>query len=641
MTTTQGIMAIAASFSLAVILTVTVRALARRFGVVARPKADRWHTKPTALMGGVSIAVTTSIIGFWLVPQTDRSMVVLSSSLLMFLIGFVDDLVTLKPYQKVIGQLVAASAIISYGMYLPWTGYYPINVLITLFWLVGITNAVNLLDNMDGLSAGISAIAATFLSLQFAIHDPSGLDQAWMLAVFAASLAGFLVFNHNPASIFMGDCGSLFIGFFLSSSALMTNQAGRSRSFLPVLAVPVLVLLIPIFDTTLVFILRKLAGRSVSQGGRDHTSHRLVALGLSERKAVWMLWACAAVSGMMGLAVQRLPLEASLVCIFLFSLGMIYLGIHLGKVKVYDVSQPTPVMSFLVDVSYKRRVFEVLLDVTLIILAYYGSYALVFGPLETSLDPAPFFQSLPLVVAIKLTALTAAGVYRGMWRYITPDALWIYFRGTLLGSMASVVVLTLVFRFQGFSRAAFALDGLLLLVLLIGSRFGFLLIRRLFPDKLIQRESKAVMIYGAGDGGEILARELANNPGWRLRPVGFLDDDTNKSGKILHGLRVLGGLRKLGGLRERLGVTGVIISSSRFSPERLSEIRKACLDLGLEMFQLSLSINPIISHDDSEEPIQADSFADLPPFSPPESSAIPNPNLQSSNHLSASPNASI
>ena len=344
---------------------------------------------------------------------------------------------------------------------------------------------------------------------------------------------------------------------------------------------------------------------------------------------------------MMGLAVQRLPLEASLVCIFLFSLGMIYLGIHLGKVKVYDVSQPTPVMSFLVNVSYKRRVFEVLLDVTLIILAYYGSYALVFGPLETSLDPAPFFQSLPLVVAIKLTALTAAGVYRGMWRYITPDALWIYFRGTLLGSMASVVVLTLVFRFQGFSRAAFALDGLLLLVLLIVSRFGFLLIRRLFPDKLIQRESKAVMIYGAGDGGEILARELANNPGWRLRPVGFLDDDTNKSGKILHGLRVLGDLRKLGGLRERLGVTGVIISSSRFSPERLSEIRKACLDLGLEMFQLSLSINPIISHDDSEEPIQADSFADLPTFSPPESSAIPNPNLQSSNHLSASPNASI
>jgi UDP-GlcNAc:undecaprenyl-phosphate GlcNAc-1-phosphate transferase len=354
-----------------------------------------------------------------------------------------------------------------------------------------------------------------------------------------------------------------------------------------------------------------------------------------------MLWACAAVSGMMGLAVQRLPLETSLVCIFLFSLGMIYLGIHLGKVKVYDVTQPTPVMSFLVDVSYKRRVFEVLLDSTLIILAYYGSYALVFGRLETSLDPAPFFQSLPLVVAIKLTALTAAGVYRGMWRYITPDALWIYFRGTLLGSMASVVVLTLVFRFQGFSRAAFALDGLLLLLLLTGSRFGFRLIRSLFPDKLVQREFKTVLIYGAGDGGEILARELANNPGWRLRPVGFLDDDTTKSGKILHGLRVLGGLRKLGGLRERLGVTGVIISSSRFSQERLSEIRQTCLDSGLEMFQLSLSINPIISHDDSEEPIQADSFADLPTFSPPETSAIPNPNLQSPNHLSAAPNASI
>ncbi|MEI7920337.1 MAG: hypothetical protein WCJ40_00330 [Planctomycetota bacterium] len=641
MTTSQGVTASVAAFIVGLILTVVVRSLARRYGVVARPKADRWHTRPTALMGGVSIALTSSFVGYMRIPQSERSMIVLASSLLMFLIGFIDDLITLKPYQKVIGQLVAASAIITYGMYLPWTSYYPIDVVITLFWLVGITNAVNLLDNMDGLSAGISAIAATFLGLQFAIHDPSGIDQAWMLGVFAASLAGFLVFNHNPASIFMGDCGSLYIGFFLSSSALMTNQAGRSRSFLPVLAVPVLVLLIPIFDTTLVFILRKLAGRSVSQGGRDHTSHRLVALGLSERKAVWMLWACAAVSGVMGLAVQRLPLEVSLVCIVLFSIGMIYLGIHLGKVKVYDVTQPTPVMSFLVDISYKRRVFEVMLDAILVVLAYYGSYALVIGTLEKSPDPVPFFQSLPLVVAIKLTALTSAGVYRGMWRYITPDALWIYFRGTLLGSMASVVVLTLVFRFQGFSRAVFALDGLLLLLLLTGSRFGFRLIRNLFPNNSVHRESKAVMIYGAGDAGEILARELINNPGWRLRPVGFLDDDTQKKGKTLHGLRVIGGFHKLAVIQERLNATGVIISSSQFTPERLMEIRKGCMEQNLELFQLSLSINPIISHDDSDDPIQADSFVDLSTFPAPESPTGPGMAPLKSNQSSSLPHAII
>ena len=109
-------------------------------------------------------------------------------------------------------------------------------------------------------------------------------------AVFAASLLGFLVYNSHPASIFMGDSGSMFIGFFLASSALINLPGGRSRSLLPVLAVPILVLFIQIFDTTFVTILRKLSGRAASQGGRDHTSHRLVALGMSERRAVWLLY---------------------------------------------------------------------------------------------------------------------------------------------------------------------------------------------------------------------------------------------------------------------------------------------------------------------------------------------------------------
>src|SRR5262252_607720 len=114
-----------------------------------------------------------------------------------------------------------------------------------------------------------------------------------MVAVFAAALLGFLIYNSNPASIFMGDSGSMFIGFFLASTALVNVSGGRSRSFVPVLAVPILVLFIPIFDTTFVTLLRKLSGRSASQGGRDHTSHRLVALGLSERRAVMMLYGLA------------------------------------------------------------------------------------------------------------------------------------------------------------------------------------------------------------------------------------------------------------------------------------------------------------------------------------------------------------
>src|SRR5206468_3070200 len=125
-------------------------------------------------------------------------------------------------------------------------------------------------------------------------------------------LVGFLVYNFNPASIYMGDSGSLFIGFFLASTALLQISSGRSRSLLSVLAVPVLLLLIPIFDTTLVTVLRKLAGRAISQGGRDHASHRLVAMGLSERQAVLLLYGLAALSGLTGLYALNAPLDVSL-----------------------------------------------------------------------------------------------------------------------------------------------------------------------------------------------------------------------------------------------------------------------------------------------------------------------------------------
>src|SRR6185436_19402552 len=123
---------------------------------------------------------------------------------------------------------------------------------------------------------------------------------------FAGALVGFLVYNHHPASIFMGDCGSLFVGFFLACSALLNGTAGgRSRSVMTVLAVPVLVLVVPIFDTTLVTLMRKLAGRAASQGGRDHASHRLVALGLSEKHAVWMLYSFALAGGVLATLVRN------------------------------------------------------------------------------------------------------------------------------------------------------------------------------------------------------------------------------------------------------------------------------------------------------------------------------------------------
>jgi UDP-GlcNAc:undecaprenyl-phosphate GlcNAc-1-phosphate transferase len=327
---TNAIIAGTAGLLASLALTPAVRTLARRAGVVAKPKSDRWHTRPTAMLGGVAIAVAVVLAVLFFVPRTRESVIVLAASGALFVIGLTDDFLHIRPYQKLIGQILVAGAVVALGMVLPWTTSHAVNVTVTLFWLVGITNAVNMLDNMDGLAGGVCAIAAAFLATNF--YTSEQWPQALMLIAFAGALAGFLVYNHHRASIFMGDCGSMFVGFFLASSVLAAGPGGgRSRSVAAVLAVPVLVLVVPIFDTTLVTLLRKLAGRPASQGGLDHTSHRLVALGLSERNAVWMLYAFAVAGGALSMVVRHAPLEISVAAIAAFTLLLTILGVCLSR----------------------------------------------------------------------------------------------------------------------------------------------------------------------------------------------------------------------------------------------------------------------------------------------------------------------
>ena len=566
------------AFVTALALTPVVRGLARRRGLVVQPRPDRWHKKPTAMLGGVALFAAVVGVSLAVVALDRPSMAVVAGSTFLFLVGLIDDLCRLKPYQKLISQVMAATLLVYCNIVLPWTPAPLINVAITIFWLVGITNAVNLLDNMDGLAAGVCAIAAAFLSIHFFFNGQS--EECLLLAVFAAAQCGFLVYNANPASIFMGDCGSMFIGSFLAGMALLHAPGGRSRGLLSILAVPVLTLFIPIFDTTLVTVLRKLAGRSVSQGGRDHTSHRLVALGLTERKAVWMLYGLSALAGFLALSVNDLPLDMSLAAIVSFTLLLTMVGVYLGGVKVYaeqelQAGRRRPLVAFLVDLSYKRRIFEVLLDVVLIILAYYLAYGLVFGSVETTGAWDHFRQTVPVLVFVKLAALLVMGVYRGLWRYISLDSVVVYAKGVVLGSVASVLVLLFVCRFVGYSRAVFVLDGFILLSLLTGSRLAFRLFRRLVPLSGAQA-GRRVLIYGAGDAGDLLLRELRNNRALECSPVGFLDDDPLKKGKVINGLRVLGGNGAVTAICRDLQVAEVVISTAKIADDRLRVILHDC-----------------------------------------------------------------
>ena len=474
------------SFALAAALTPVVRRLARRWGFVAKPKTDRWHKRPTAMMGGVAIWLAVITTYLTLVPHTSAGWVVVGAASFLFLVGLIDDWLHIKPYQKLIGQVIGAAIVVNYGLVLPWTRSLPANMVITIFWLIGITNAINLLDNMDGLATGIAAIASGFLTLNFIAANQT--TEALMLGAFAAALIGFLIYNSNPASIFMGDSGSMFIGFFLASSSLINLAGGRSRAFVPVLAVPILVLFIPIFDTTFVTILRKLSGRAASQGGRDHTSHRLVALGLSEKRAVLMLYGLAALSGLLAVTLRELKPDVSIALLAIFTLGLTLLGVYLAGVKGYDEEEEVRaehdnlLFAFLIDFSYKRRIFEVLLDVILIVLAYWSAYAIKFEPFSNSPAWKLFLRTLPVLVVVRLAAFLAFGVYRGIWRYTSMDDLLAFAKAVAAGSIVSMMIVLFKFRFQGFSRAVFLIDALVMLLLLAGSRVAFRFFRQVLPS---------------------------------------------------------------------------------------------------------------------------------------------------------------
>jgi UDP-GlcNAc:undecaprenyl-phosphate GlcNAc-1-phosphate transferase len=370
--------------------------------------------------------------------------------------------------------------------------------------------------------------------------------------------------------------------------------------------VPILVLFIPIFDTTFVTILRKLSGRAASQGGRDHTSHRLVALGMSERRAVWMLYGLAGLSGFLAIMVSRvrpdgsalLRTDVSLAMVAVFTLVLTLLGVYLAGVKGYDeeadvrAARETPLFAFLVDFSYKRRIFEVLLDVVLIVLAYWSAYAIKFEPFSDSPAWKLFLRTLPVLVVVRLAAFLFFGVYRGIWRYTGMDDLMAFAKAVAAGSLISMVIVLFKFRFQGFSRAIFVIDALVMLLLLAGSRVAFRFFRQVLPA-VSTGNGRRVLIYGAGDAGELLLRELLNNRELSYAPVGFMDDDPKKQGKVIHGFRVFGGNGMLGKIVSDHQIEQLLISTPRISEARLAEIVRECEARNIELKRMSIKIESV------------------------------------------------
>jgi len=573
------------SFVLSFLITPIIRKVALRFNIVSLPKLDRWHKSPTAVLGGIGIFLATIIPVVFLQHFNSKIIGFLISSIIIFLWGVGDDLFGLKPHVKLLGQIITGCVAIYFGIVLKITPLIPLNILLTIIWIVGITNAFNLLDNMDGLSCGIAAIA-TFMLFLSSLSYGGQILSIVSLALCGAAL-GFLPYNFNPARIFMGDSGSMFLGFSIAAVAITKDMPrGHIYNLIATLIVPIMILGVPIFDTTFVMLLRKIRRKKIFEGGKDHISHRLVTLGLSERKAVLLMYAISALFGFFAIFYSRIDAIFIIIVAVLALALLIYFGMFLAEMELVDEREVQRQQKnkrgkekiFLnTYLFHKRRFAEVAVDFMLICVSYYLANILRFEGKLSSAHMSLIADSLPWIIPIKLLAFFYFGLYRDVWRYISIPDLISIFKAVTFSSVMSVVVLTFVFRFSEYSRVVFIIDWLILLFLVLSVRVLTRLLEDYFASLSIRE--KNALIIGAGDIGELLIRQIKRNKKLNYNPIGFIDDDIRKVGCKIHGIPVLGTREDIPRIVADYNVKEIFIAipaSSRRNMDELFNVCKSC-----------------------------------------------------------------
>jgi UDP-GlcNAc:undecaprenyl-phosphate GlcNAc-1-phosphate transferase len=341
-----------------------------------------------------------------------------------------------------------------------------------------------------------------------------------------------------------------------------------------------------------VTVLRLLSGRRASQGGRDHTSHRLVAVGLPEKIAVRVLWGLAAMGAVAGWALQRLGADWAILIVSLIAVAMILFGIRLGRVRVYEgqdlvfmrSGRITPV---LLNFMHKRRVAEVILDTGLITVAFYAAHRLRLDTqAEWLLQFDGFIESLPVAVAIQLVALFAVGAYRGVWHFFS------LMDGVVIGKAVAAGTLVLwivVHSGLGYRDRAgvFVIYGVLMLLLATASRASFRLMSEFIRRR---RQGKRLVIYGAGTGGQLALRELVEQDGKDARCLGFIDDDPKKHGRSLGNYPVLGGQDALLALIDAGAIDQIVLATRKIDNVRVNRLLRQCDGLDVELFRLMFTL---------------------------------------------------
>lgn len=552
------------------------RRVAFAHGLIARPAPDRWHSEPTPLLGGAAIALGffAAVIVFardpkWLNGGEPYPLLLAAGT--MALVGLIDDAINLPPRAKLLCQIAATAILAVRGPRFDLFRYAPVNIGVTWFWLLAATNAVNFVDGVDGLASGVGIFASAAVAAIALLHGHM-LLAAWALAL-AGSLGAFLFYNRSPASIFMGDAGALTVGVVLGMLSIAASHS-EEGSWPTRLILPVLLMMAPLLDITTVTVTRIATGNRVSRRGLDHSHHRLSRLGLSDRAVCAVMYAVQAVAGLCAIALSLLPGYTAVIAIPFIGLGFALLGLFFMD-RSFDSKAPGELRDLplparlILNLGYKRRLVEAVLDAMVIAAAYFAAVLLRIDFALTPPRVTAMLVSMIWIVPIAYGAFFVAGVYRGIWRYTGLDDGVRLGAGSALAGLGMIAASRVAPLYASGSIAC--LYAILLFNLLLGARLSFRIFARV--ARRIARAGTRTVVAGAGDVAETAAR-LFERGAAGARLVGFVDDDRFKRGKVIHGYPVLGAVSELERIFSEVPFDEILLAQDKLSDLQLRSIRR-------------------------------------------------------------------
>lgn len=560
--------------------------------LVAVPSGERWHERTTPTFGGVGITVgffaaTAAAVSVGAVDGSWELAGIVGGALVLFAAGLIDDVAHLNPVTKLVAQFGAAALAIAGGLRVELIGNDVVGVFVAVVWLVGITNAMNLLDNMDGLAATLATVSCAYFAIDAATVHDNRMVLVLSLALGFACL-GFLPFNLRPggnAAVFMGDSGSQVLGFVLACLGLAASWTTAGTTVATML-LPLLVLAIPILDTTLVTVRRLAERRPVTQGGRDHTSHRLVYFGLSEAKAVGLLALISVVLGATAVAYNVLDRPAlTAVGVLLSFVLLMQFGAFLGELdELSRAGRPGDTRLRHALTVEPRRLAEMVFDFVIVSASFLACYLLAVGGRGGIQERGFFLAALPVLLGSRYVTFIGLRIYRRAWRYaIAPDFVALVV-ACAIAEVLAVAILAATRDFGDFPARVFLADFVLCATLMALARAA----QRLLPGRGAG-DRRRVLIVGADARGRGIARSLR---GEGATVVGFVDDDERLQRRRVNGVPVVGTTAEVAIAIDTLTPDEVVVHGEQPS---LAALRLACTDAGIRVSHRDATLEGLVS----------------------------------------------